>query len=83
MVRCTASTHAGKRCRCNCMYDLDTCYNHSIDCPICLDKLGIGDETAHLHCGHVFHSGCIYKWMDRDDRCPYCRVKTSKENVSS
>lgn len=52
---------------------LKVCSRHSDHCPICLVKLGIGDDTARLNCGHTFHACCIYKWFDNKVNCPMCR----------
>lgn len=73
MNRCNARTKLGKRCRNKCANSLDTCYIHSDDCCVCLDRLGTGTVLGKLHCGHVFHAQCIQHWIDIDRRCPICR----------
>ena len=40
------------------------CLSHSDNCSICLDKLGVGDDTAMMKCGHQYHSTCLYKWLN-------------------
>jgi len=52
---------------------LQTCPDHSDPCPVCLDNLG-NDEIARMACGHMYHSGCIYKWLDTTRNCPVCRT---------
>ncbi|GAB4845516.1 hypothetical protein Ancab_038921 [Ancistrocladus abbreviatus] len=45
-------------------------------CAICLEKLTAKEEEAEvlrLPCSHVFHGGCILKWLERHDSCPLCR----------
>lgn len=76
MKRCTALTLSNKRCKRPCLDSIDSCWNHAASCPICLEKVGVGDETSKLACGHYYHAGCIYKWLDRDSRCPICRQET-------
>lgn len=53
---------------------LKLCIKHSDQCPICLVKLGVGDDTSILKCGHAFHACCIYKWFDNKVNCPMCRT---------
>ena len=76
MKRCTALTHESKRCKRPCLDSLDVCWSHTSNCPICLEKVGVGDDTSKLACGHLYHASCIYKWLDRDSRCPLCRHET-------
>jgi len=46
------------------------------ECSICLEQMDV--RTGHrLHCGHVFHYGCIYAWFDLETTCPYCREEIS------
>ena len=73
MTRCTHTTKGGALCKNNCAKGLITCYNHSSECPVCLEKLGSGGETSTLSCGHAFHSKCIDTWLMNDHRCPCCR----------
>ncbi|CAM0944765.1 unnamed protein product [Alopecurus aequalis] len=46
------------------------------DCAVCLCGIGGGDEVRRLsNCRHVFHRGCIDRWMAHDQRtCPLCRA---------
>jgi hypothetical protein len=76
MKRCKSSTRDKKRCKRPCLDGIDSCWAHASDCPICLEKVGVGDDTSKLGCGHVYHAGCIYKWLDQDSRCPMCRQET-------
>ncbi|RNF19902.1 uncharacterized protein Tco025E_03969 [Trypanosoma conorhini] len=45
-------------------------------CVICLDSIKPCEPARKLHCGHVFHSRCLYRWLMRSDRCPTCRQHT-------
>lgn len=77
MTRCSAVTRRGRRCKQKCCGPFKTCYTHSDDCPICLQKLGSG-EVVDLPCGHYFHTECISKWGEHDHRCPTCRADIIK-----
>ncbi|KAL5215322.1 hypothetical protein ABZP36_004474 [Zizania latifolia] len=47
------------------------------DCAVCLSGIGGGDEVRRLsNCRHVFHRGCLDRWMEHDDQrtCPLCRA---------
>jgi hypothetical protein len=41
-----------------------------IERPICY---GSFHQYYKLECKHCYCLGCLDKWMDVDDRCPYCR----------
>lgn len=48
----------------------------SMDCSVCLCEFEQGQQL-HItpNCCHVFHSDCIYKWLDQDQKtCPLCRT---------
>lgn len=83
MTRCEARTPDGTRCKCKTMGDQKKCYQHSEKCSICLDRIGQGDDTSTLVCGHSFHATCIYHWLDKAVTCPMCRrsVKQMKIEV--
>uniref|UniRef100_A0A0D9VJJ0 RING-type domain-containing protein n=1 Tax=Leersia perrieri TaxID=77586 RepID=A0A0D9VJJ0_9ORYZ len=46
------------------------------DCAVCLSGIGGRDEVRRLaNCRHVFHRGCLDRWMAHDQRtCPLCRA---------
>jgi len=48
--------------------------NDSNRCVVCLANFHEGDGVRQLPCQHVFHAGCIDEWLERDARCPLCRV---------
>ncbi|KAL8138620.1 hypothetical protein V2J09_004621 [Rumex salicifolius] len=42
-------------------------------CAVCLEEFSVGLEAAKLPCSHVFHGGCIRRWLEKRDTCPLCR----------
>ncbi|KAK8298396.1 hypothetical protein V6Z11_D05G251200 [Gossypium hirsutum] len=45
------------------------------ECAICLNEFSEGDEVASMPCTHVFHDGCIVKWLKTSHLCPLCRFQ--------
>ncbi|KAJ3695239.1 hypothetical protein LUZ60_000616 [Juncus effusus] len=55
------------------------------DCAVCLSFLEEGDVVRMLPaCHHVFHVGCIDKWLVANASCPVCRadVNPTEQSVS-
>ncbi|PKU85677.1 RING-H2 finger protein ATL1 [Dendrobium catenatum] len=45
------------------------------ECVICLSPFDEGEEVSQLpSCRHLFHAGCIYLWLHRNNNCPICRA---------
>ncbi|KAI8546298.1 hypothetical protein RHMOL_Rhmol07G0106300 [Rhododendron molle] len=46
-------------------------------CAVCLYEFDGGDEIWQLpNCCHIFHRGCLDRWMDHDQQtCPLCRTR--------
>ncbi|KAM7268454.1 hypothetical protein ACFE04_010620 [Oxalis oulophora] len=49
--------------------------NDDSRCSVCLENLlfGSNSEVISFPCWHIFHGGCITKWMEKSDSCPMCR----------
>lgn len=44
---------------------------------ICLEEMNVLDvEVACMPCRHVFHYGCIGRWLSTSHLCPLCRQQT-------
>ncbi|GMP36009.1 hypothetical protein CsSME_00008259 [Camellia sinensis var. sinensis] len=42
-------------------------------CSICLEGICGGMMVAVTPCSHVFHRDCLFKWLLKARRCPFCR----------
>ncbi|KAF3593083.1 hypothetical protein DY000_02020072, partial [Brassica cretica] len=55
---------------------LDHDVNRSRDCVICMATIDLRRRTNDCMvtpCEHLFHSGCLQRWMDIKMECPTCR----------
>ncbi|XP_022851498.1 E3 ubiquitin-protein ligase EL5-like [Olea europaea var. sylvestris] len=60
-----------------------TCYENnnnaefgdsSVECAVCLCRIGEGDEIKQLRCNHLYHRVCLDRWVGYGHRtCPLCR----------
>ncbi|KAG8482587.1 hypothetical protein CXB51_024371 [Gossypium anomalum] len=53
------------------------------DCCICLEEFEVDEEGREMPCKHVFHSGCIEKWLEIHGTCPICRFLMLAEMVEN
>jgi len=45
------------------------------ECAICLsDDAELLADWRELRCGHQFHMDCLRAWLERERRCPLCRL---------
>lgn len=50
--------------------------NHVTDCVICMTAIDLthrSNDCMVTPCDHLFHSGCLQRWMDIKMECPTCR----------
>ena len=45
----------------------------NIACSTCLESFTSGCDISTTPCGHVFHTGCITRWLDGNSNCSQCR----------
>ena len=45
----------------------------NITCSTCLESFTSGCDISTTPCGHVFHTGCITRWLDGNNNCSQCR----------
>lgn len=53
--------------------------SEGINCSICLEEFGVGEEGREMPCKHMFHDGCILPWLDMHSSCPVCRFQMPVE----
>ncbi|KAG8367339.1 hypothetical protein BUALT_Bualt16G0061900 [Buddleja alternifolia] len=44
-------------------------------CTVCMEGFRLGAAVKQVHCGHVFHTNCIFRWLCLHNSCPLCRTK--------
>lgn len=56
--------------------------SHSVDgeeqeeyCVLCLSGIEEGSEVRDLKCRHLFHRGCLDRWLLLAATCPLCRCR--------
>jgi predicted nucleic acid-binding Zn-ribbon protein len=55
-----------------------------MNCSICLNEIKRGEEKYELRCGHVFHTGCIFKnALLGSTNCPNCRISCLEDSYDS
>lgn len=53
------------------------------DCTICFEpfKSNGSHRVVTLHCGHLFGSECILRWLSKSRTCPVCKKPATAENI--
>ena len=55
------------------IYDVEKCLGNGQDnCTVCLEDMKINDDLYRAWCGHKFHTHCLERWLEEDNRCPLC-----------
>ncbi|GFO23882.1 trc8-like protein [Plakobranchus ocellatus] len=49
-------------------------------CPICYQEM---TEAVVIKCAHVFHKGCLQKWLSIQEKCPLCHVDLTEDDSQS
>lgn len=61
--------------------DLDTKYNMMLksDCTICAETLSM--PVLEPNCQNLFCGKCLFKWLERKNSCPFCRVEIDHKQL--
>lgn len=51
----------------------ECCAEDPMRCLVCLEDFQAGEELKTLPCRHVYHRGCIGRWLRTDNSCPICK----------
>ncbi|CAL1528466.1 unnamed protein product [Lymnaea stagnalis] len=49
-------------------------------CPICYQEM---TEAVVIQCSHVFHKGCLQKWLSIQEKCPLCHLDIIDDHASN
>ncbi|KAH0461814.1 hypothetical protein IEQ34_009389 [Dendrobium chrysotoxum] len=53
----------------------------NIICTICQEDINVKEEIATLCCSHIYHAGCIEKWLMIKNECAVCRSAVILDEV--
>ena len=51
-----------------------------VDCCICMESIFV-DECKKTECNHMYHEGCLNKWLEESSSCPLCRAQIGEKIV--
>ncbi|KAJ9141306.1 hypothetical protein P3X46_031854 [Hevea brasiliensis] len=54
-------------------------HDPGVTCVVCLEELEEEDDLIELPCSHLYHEGCIVKWLLSSHLCPLCRYQMPTE----
>lgn len=50
-------------------------YKEQDECPICKEMYQEEEVIKELHCGHIYHTECIERWLELEKKCPCCNTE--------
>jgi hypothetical protein len=63
--------------------DMDDLANGNENCTVCFERQHVGDLAIKLKCGHCFHKGCVWPWLEKHSTCPVCRLELNTSSTNS
>ena len=51
------------------------------NCVICLEDFKNREKAIILPCIHLFHKNCIKSWLKKNNSCPICKFKLTRDNL--
>ena len=51
------------------------------NCVICLEDFKNSEKAIILPCIHLFHKNCIKSWLKKNNSCPICKFKLTRDNL--
>lgn len=48
-------------------------------CCVCFVEFENRENISELRCKHLFHTGCISKWLELSCLCPLCKGNVRKK----
>ena len=51
------------------------------ECSFCLEKIDYNKNYTITKCSHKFHSDCIFRILQRYNKCPICCRILNSENI--
>jgi hypothetical protein len=48
-----------------------------MNCAVCLSTI---ENAANIDCGHIYHYGCIERWVELNPVCPQCKHTVTRIN---
>ncbi len=54
-----------------------------MQCSICLQTIHKTKDKCTTSCNHHFHSSCMFKWTQENNKCPLCRNSLFVPNVKT
>ena len=61
--------------------DVSKLYSDKKNCVICLEDFKNREKAIILPCIHLFHKNCIKSWLKKNNSCPICKFKLTRDNL--